>query len=151
MAFSRHANARASVDTDYALCGCRKAIFMAWDTHPLCPTHLIKTHYDKAREDYDAGATPRCFMCAQLTSDHQLDWLAAFEMVHQIRPAATASGPCRAGPSSRSPQRNQPPDVPASVARLHMAISSRGGVPEASYYGQAGLPATHVRWGDDGH
>ena len=150
MAMSRHANAMASPNTDYAICGCRKALFMAWDTHPMCPFHLIDKHYDRSRHDYDADVTPRCSMCAELSRDRLQDWLDAYEMVHHIRPAAAASGPCRAGPSSRSPHRNQPPaDVPASVARLHMAVNSKGAPPQASYFGEAGLPATHVRWGDD--
>ena len=149
MASSRQANTRASPPSDYDLCGCRKVPFMAWDPHPICPTHLIDTHYQKVREDYDAGAIPRCVLCAQLSRGRQLDWLATYEMVHRIDAAATADEPCRAGPSTRSPQRARPPGVPAGVEQLHMAMHSRGNVPEASYYGRAGLPAAHVRWGDD--
>ena len=146
MASSRHANARASASDVYALCSCPKAIFMEWDTHPMCPFHLIRSHYDRSKEDYFADSTPRCPMCARLTGECFRQWLATYELVHCIRPTARADVPS-AGPSSRSPHRSQPPAaVPDGVARLSMAVNSRGDAPQASYFGEAGVPAVHSRW-----
>ena len=147
MAASRHANADASHSNEYSVCGCPKGILIAWDTHPVCPFHLNRGHYDRAKEDYYTDATPRCPMCARLSSDYFRQWLATYELVHNIRPAAVAAAPCNAGPSSRSPHRSQPPAVvPDSVARLNINFNSKGDAPEASYFGEAGVPATHCRW-----
>ena len=77
MASSRHANAGASATDGYALCGCPKAYFLGWDTHPICPMHLPRSHYERVKDDYYADSPPRCPMCAQLTSEQFQQWLAA--------------------------------------------------------------------------
>ena len=124
---------------------------MDWDTHPICPKHLPRSHYERVKDDYYADTTPRCPMCARLTSEQFQQWLVACEMVYRCEPATAPGGPSHAGPSTRSPHRSQPPAVvPDSVVRLHMAVNSRENAPPASYYGAAGLPAIHCRWeGDD--
>ena len=147
MAASRHANAGASLSNEYPVCGCTKGILNNWDTHPVCPFHLNRGHYDRVKEDYYADAIPRCPMCARLTSTCFRQWLATYELVHNIKPAAPATVPSSAGPSSRSPQRSQPPAVvPDSVARLSVTLNSKGNAPQASYFGEAGVPAVQCRW-----